>query len=90
MTHVRQVWRDAVREACILLVMLWHGALVMEWLGLPVPAGLTAFNNAFAQVPVVGMILGGGQYGGLFAVNFRVSGSASQPGPVPAAATCPR
>lgn len=38
-----------------------------------------AFNNAFAQVPVVGMILGGGQYGGLFAVNFRVSGSASQP-----------
>lgn len=38
-----------------------------------------AFNNAFAQVPVVGMILGGGQYGGLFAVNFRVSGLASQP-----------
>jgi len=38
-----------------------------------------AFNNAFAQVPVVGMILGGGQYGGLFAVNFRISGSASQP-----------
>ncbi|MGO4668913.1 hypothetical protein [Bosea sp. 2RAB26] len=38
-----------------------------------------AFNNAFAQVPVVGMILGGGQYGGLFALNFRISGSASAP-----------
>lgn len=38
-----------------------------------------ALNNAFAQVPVVGMILGGGQYGGLFAVNFRVSGSATAP-----------
>lgn len=39
-----------------------------------------AFNNAFAQVPVVGALLGGGsQYGGLFAVNFRVSGPASAP-----------
>ncbi len=38
-----------------------------------------ALNNAFAQVPVVGMILGGGQYGGLFAVNFRISGSATTP-----------
>jgi hypothetical protein len=38
-----------------------------------------ALNNAFAQVPVVGMLLGGGQYGGLFALNFRISGSASAP-----------
>ncbi|WP_342362697.1 AsmA-like C-terminal region-containing protein [Terrarubrum flagellatum] len=38
-----------------------------------------ALNNAFAQVPVVGMILGGGQYGGLFGVNFKVSGTFSQP-----------
>lgn len=38
-----------------------------------------ALNNAFAQVPVVGMLLGGGQYGGLFAVSFRVSGAASAP-----------
>lgn len=39
-----------------------------------------AFNNAFAQVPIVGMILGGGgQHGGLFAVNFRISGAASAP-----------
>lgn len=39
-----------------------------------------AFNNAFAQVPIVGAILGGGsQYGGLFAVNFRIAGAASAP-----------
>ncbi|MCT4493733.1 YhdP family protein [Bosea minatitlanensis] len=39
-----------------------------------------AFNNAFAQVPVFGALLGGGsQYGGLFAVNFRISGPASAP-----------
>jgi len=39
-----------------------------------------AFNNVFAQVPVVGALLGGGsQYGGLFAVNFRISGAASAP-----------
>jgi hypothetical protein len=39
-----------------------------------------AFNNAFAQVPVLGALLGGGsQYGGLFAVNFRISGAASAP-----------
>ena len=28
-------------------------------------------NNAFAQVPLFGPLLGGGQYEGLFAVNFR-------------------
>jgi len=36
-------------------------------------------NNAFAQVPLFGPLLGGGQYEGLFAVNFRVSGPASAP-----------
>lgn len=36
-------------------------------------------NNAFAQVPLFGPILGGGRYEGLFAVNFRVSGAASAP-----------
>jgi len=36
-------------------------------------------NNAFAQVPLVGPLLGGGQYEGLIAVNFRVSGQASAP-----------
>lgn len=39
-----------------------------------------AFNNAFAQIPVVGALLGGGsEYGGLFAVNFRIAGAASAP-----------
>lgn len=36
-------------------------------------------NNAFAQVPLFGPLLGGGQYEGLFAVNFRVGGQASSP-----------
>lgn len=36
-------------------------------------------NNVFAQVPLFGPILGGGQNEGLFAVNFRVSGLASSP-----------
>jgi Protein of unknown function len=38
-----------------------------------------ALNNAFAQVPLFGPILGGGQNEGLFAVNFRISGPASSP-----------
>jgi hypothetical protein len=38
-----------------------------------------AFNNAFSQVPIFGQLLGGGQYEGLFAVNFRLGGSAAQP-----------
>lgn len=36
-------------------------------------------NNAFAQVPLFGPILTGGQNEGMFAVNFRVVGSASAP-----------
>lgn len=36
-------------------------------------------NNAFAQVPLFGPILTGGQNEGVFAVNFRVAGSASAP-----------
>ncbi len=36
-------------------------------------------NNAFAQVPILGPLLGGGQNEGMFAVNFRVSGPASAP-----------
>ncbi|NIX77397.1 DUF3971 domain-containing protein [Microvirga terricola] len=36
-------------------------------------------NNAFAQVPLVGRLLGGGQYEGLFAVNFRVVGPMASP-----------
>jgi hypothetical protein len=36
-------------------------------------------NNAFAQVPLFGPLLSGGQYEGLFAVNFRISGQATAP-----------
>ena len=36
-------------------------------------------NNAFAQVPLVGPLLGGGTNEGLFAINFRVSGAATSP-----------
>jgi hypothetical protein len=36
-------------------------------------------NNMFNKVPIVGTILGGGQNEGLFAVNFRITGKASQP-----------
>jgi hypothetical protein len=40
---------------------------------------LYGLNNAFAQVPLFGPILGGGQNEGLIAVNFRISGLASAP-----------
>jgi hypothetical protein len=36
-------------------------------------------NNAFAQVPLFGPLLGGGRNEGLFAVNFRVAGQATAP-----------
>ncbi len=49
----------------------------IEVTGTYVPA--YALNNAFAQVPVVGLILGGGQHGGLFGVNFKVSGAFAAP-----------
>lgn len=38
-----------------------------------------ALNNIFAQIPVLGEILGGGQYGGLFAINFKVAGRIAAP-----------
>lgn len=36
-------------------------------------------NNLFTQIPLVGPILSGGNHEGLFAVNFRVTGPATQP-----------
>jgi hypothetical protein len=37
-------------------------------------------NNAFSQVPIVGLLLGGGNRNeGLFAVDFRIAGLASSP-----------
>jgi hypothetical protein len=38
-----------------------------------------AVNNLFSQIPVFGMLLGGGSHEGLFAVNYRVAGQASAP-----------
>lgn len=48
-----------------------------DLMGTFVPA--YGLNNAFSQVPIFGLFLGGGQYEGLFAVNFRISGAASAP-----------
>ena len=36
-------------------------------------------NNLFSQIPVVGLLLGGGAHEGLFALNYRINGSASAP-----------
>ena len=49
----------------------------MDVSGTFVPA--YGLNNAFAQVPLFGPLLGGGQYEGLFAVNFRVTGPVAGP-----------
>jgi hypothetical protein len=38
-----------------------------------------ALNNLFSQIPVLGAILGGGRNEGLFAINFKVTGSVSAP-----------
>ncbi len=38
-----------------------------------------ALNNMFSQVPLLGPLLGGGQYEGLFAVNFRARGPLDSP-----------
>ncbi|NNM71969.1 DUF3971 domain-containing protein [Enterovirga aerilata] len=49
-----------------------------EILGTFVPA--YGLNNAFSQVPIVGLLLGGGNRNeGLFAIDFKVSGQASAP-----------
>ena len=40
---------------------------------------LYGLNNLFSQIPVVGMLLGGGSHEGLFALNYRITGSASAP-----------
>ena len=49
----------------------------LEISGTFVPAYL--LNNAFSQLPVVGLILGGGRTEGLIAVDFRVAGALSGP-----------
>jgi hypothetical protein len=36
-------------------------------------------NNAFSKIPLFGPLLGGGSNEGLFAINYRITGMASQP-----------
>ena len=36
-------------------------------------------NNIFNQIPVVGMLLGGGAHEGIFAVNYRIAGPTGAP-----------
>ena len=50
---------------------------VMDFSGTFVPA--YGVNNLFGQLPVVGLILGGGDKEGLIGVNFRVTGRLSAP-----------
>ena len=38
-----------------------------------------SFNNLFAKIPVVGLILAGGTNEGLIGVNYRITGMASAP-----------
>lgn len=38
-----------------------------------------ALNNFFAQIPIIGPLLGGGQYEGLLGVTFQVSGPVGNP-----------
>ncbi len=40
---------------------------------------LQQFNNALGGIPVLGMLLTGGQNEGVFAINYRVTGPASNP-----------
>ena len=40
---------------------------------------LYQFNNALGQIPVLGLLLAGGQNEGVFAINYRVTGPASHP-----------
>ena len=36
-------------------------------------------NNLVSQIPIFGLLLGGGLHEGLFAVNYRISGAATKP-----------
>ena len=38
-----------------------------------------ALNNLFSQIPVIGLILGGGRHEGLFAITFKVTGTTAAP-----------
>ncbi len=53
------------------------GSDTLDLSGTFVPA--YGVNNLFGKLPVLGLVLGGGQQEGLIGVNFRVSGSTSAP-----------
>jgi len=36
-------------------------------------------NNLVSQIPIFGLLLGGGAHEGLFAVNYRITGTATKP-----------
>jgi len=38
-----------------------------------------AVNNLVSQIPVFGLLLGGGAHEGLFGVNYHISGSVTKP-----------
>ena len=40
---------------------------------------LYGLNNLFSQIPVLGLLLGGGSHEGLFALTYHIAGSASAP-----------
>ncbi|TDR85527.1 AsmA-like C-terminal region-containing protein [Enterovirga rhinocerotis] len=54
-----------------------HARDRLDITGTFVPAYM--LNNAFSQIPVVGLILGGGRNEGLIAVEFRVAGALTNP-----------
>lgn len=57
--------------------MIDYAADKVSMTGTFVPA--YALNNLFGKIPILGEILGGGENGGLFAINFKVSGSVGSP-----------
>jgi hypothetical protein len=54
-----------------------YGADRVNLTGTFVPA--YALNNLFSRIPVIGMILGGGQNEGMFAITFKVTGAVASP-----------
>ena len=85
LTFERSADRLAIAEAVVwgpeiganLTGVIDYAADKVSLTGTFVPA--YSLNNLFSQIPVLGMILGGGQHEGLFAITFKVSGAASAP-----------
>lgn len=69
------IWGDSIGFTLDGMIDYPHNR--MDITGTFVPA--YGLNNVFAQVPLFGPLLGGSQYEGLFAVNFRVAGQVDSP-----------